>query len=99
MIEFETYVKNESTLSTSEINQYLGIFQEVKFNKGEFFATEGEYSKKIAFLISGVMRAFFRDINGKEYNKTLFTKLNFVAPFSSLITGNRNLINIQCLTP
>ena len=44
------------------------------------------------------MRAFYRNNEGNEYNKTFFTDLNFVAPYSSLVTGHKNLINIQCLT-
>ena len=44
------------------------------------------------------MRAFYRNNEGNEYNKTFFTEANFVGAYSSLVSGQKNVINIQCLT-
>ena len=82
----------------SEMEIILSLFSEIHLKKNDYFARNGEYSTKLGFLHKGVMRAFFRNSKGKEYNKTFFTKSNFVAAYSSLITGHENLINIQCLT-
>src|SRR5699024_1135161 len=35
---------------------------------------------------------------GGNYNKTFFTGGSFVGAYSSLVSGQKNLINIQCLT-
>lgn len=74
------------------------LFSETTLNKGKVFAKKGEYSKKIAFVESGVLRAYYRNDNGEEYNKTFFTENNFVGAYSALITGTKNLIDIDCLT-
>lgn len=77
----------------------MGLFVEIKLNKGDVFAKKGEYSKKIAFVQSGVLRAYYSNDKGEEYNKTFFTETSFVGAYSSLVTGERNLIDIDCLTP
>ncbi len=76
----------------------LALFTEKKFNKNDYFAKKGELSTKFAFVSSGVMRAFYRNAEGNEYNKTFFSKDTFIGAYTSLISGEPNLINIQCLT-
>lgn len=75
------------------------LFSEEQVSKGKVFAQKGEYSKKIAFVKSGVLRAYYSNDKGEEYNKTFFTETSFVGAYSSLVTGERNLIDIDCLTP
>lgn len=76
----------------------ISKFSKFQLQKGDFFAKQGEYSKKVAFVISGVLRAYFQNDRGEEYNKTFFTEGSFVGAYSSLITGQKNLIDIDCLT-
>ncbi len=77
---------------------FTSLFSENQFKKNEYLVKEGEYATKLAFISSGVMRAFFRNDQGSEYNKTFFTASNFAAAYSSVITKQKNHINIQCLT-
>ncbi|MEL6559981.1 MAG: Crp/Fnr family transcriptional regulator [Bacteroidota bacterium] len=77
---------------------FADLFTEQQYRKGSGFAVKGEYSRNIAFIKSGVLRAYYRDGSGKEYNKTFFTEGNFVGAYSSLITADKNLIDIDCLT-
>ena len=76
----------------------LYLFEETEFKKGDFLAKKGELSRKIGFITSGVLRAYYSNDRGEEYNKTFFTKGSFVGAYSSLITGKQNLIDIDCLT-
>lgn len=80
------------------LDSFVNEFTEVKLEKGDFFAKKNEYSKKIAFVKSGVLRAYYCNDKGKEYNKTFFMKNHFLGAYSSLITGKKNLIDIDCLT-
>ncbi len=77
---------------------FLSLFSEMSLNKNDYLAKEGEYSTKLAFILKGVARAFYRNNEGNEYNKTFFTKMNFVGAYASLVTNSKNLISIQCLT-
>lgn len=74
------------------------LFTEVRLSKGAIFAKKGEYSRNIAFVKSGVLRAFYSNDQAEEYNKTFFTENSFVGAYSALVTGQKNLINIDCLT-
>lgn len=55
-------------------------------------------ARKIAFLESGVVRAFFINQEGQEYNKQFFTGPSSIGGYTSLLTGKANLIPQQALT-
>ncbi len=98
MNELKAYLKTIIPFTESEIEAFMSLFSEIQLKKKDYFAKEGEFSSKLAFISNGVMRAFFRNNSGNEYNKTFFVPLNFVAAYSSITTKQKNLINIQCLT-
>jgi CRP-like cAMP-binding protein len=74
------------------------LFSEVPLSKGAIFAKKGEFSRKIAFVKSGVLRAYYSNDQAEEYNKTFFTENTFVGAYSALITQEKNRIDIDCLT-
>ena len=80
------------------LEKMVSKFSEVSFRKREFLAKKGEFSKQVAFIKSGVLRAYYSNYKGEEYNKTFFTTGKFVGAYSSLVSGQRNLIDIDCLT-
>ncbi|WP_353137821.1 Crp/Fnr family transcriptional regulator [Pseudopedobacter sp.] len=98
MDKLKTYLENIIHFNEGELSTFFSLFSEIVFLKDDYFAKEGEFSTNLGFITEGVMRAFFRDDCGKEYNKTFFTPPNFVGAYSSLTTKRKNLINIQCLT-
>lgn len=98
MDELKAYLETLIPFTENEIKVFTSFFSEVQLKKNEYFANEGEFSSQLAFISTGVMRAFFRNKSGDEYSKTFFTPSNFVAAYSSITTKQKNSINIQCLT-
>lgn len=98
MNELEIYLESLIHFTESEMKRFTSLFAEIRLKKSDYFAKEGEFSTRLAFVSNGVLRAFFRNDAGSEYNKTFFTPPSFVAAYSSITTKRRNLINIQCLT-
>lgn len=98
METLETFIRELVDFSDEEVHIFTSLFSERNLKKNEHLAIEGEISTDLAFLLTGVMRAFYRNREGSEYNKTFFSKPGFLGAYSSLTTGNKNLINIQCLT-
>ncbi len=98
MKKLKEYLNSLLHFTESEMENMTSKFSEKHLKKNEYFASDGEYSKKLAFVSTGVVRAFYRDNEGNEYNKTFFTKNEFIGAYSSLVTNQKNLINIQCLT-
>ena len=76
---------------------YKRLFSPQAFKKGMYFAETGEYPTDLAFVASGVFRAFYRNESGVEYNKTFFCKNTLMAPLSALVLETENFINLQAL--
>ena len=95
---FKKYLNKTIQLTEEETELFISLFIKKNLKKNEYFATEGEYSSKLAFLSTGIVRAFYRNSQGGEYNKTFFVKEGFIGAYSSLITNQKNQINLQCLT-
>ncbi|MDO6438700.1 Crp/Fnr family transcriptional regulator [Cyclobacterium sp. 1_MG-2023] len=74
------------------------LFTVYSLKKGEFFLKEGEVATNFGFLKQGVVRAFYRNDDGVEYNKHFFTDNNMIGGYSSLVTQLPNTINQQALT-
>ncbi len=98
MNNLKIYLETLIPFTEREMEVFISLFSKIQLKKKDYFAKEGEYSSQLAFISNGIMRAFFRNKSGKEYNKTFFTASSFVAAYSSITTKQKNLINIQCLT-
>jgi CRP-like cAMP-binding protein len=88
-------IKHIVTFDAETLELLTNLFSEVQLRKGAIFAKKGEYSRKIAFVKSGVLRAYYSNDQAEEYNKTFFTENNFVGAYSALITQKKNLIDVR----
>ena len=84
---------SEQTLALMES---VFVFDELK--KGDYFIREGEYANEIAFLEKGVVRAFYINNQGKEYNKTIFVAPAIIGSYASLISKEKNRLPQQALS-
>ena len=94
----EKTLKNIVNFNPSTLDLLVSKFSCIQLEKGSVFAKREEFSKNIGFVESGVLRAYFTKYSGEQYNKTFFTSGSFVGAYSSLVTGQKNLIDIDCLT-
>ncbi|MBO9639958.1 MAG: Crp/Fnr family transcriptional regulator [Siphonobacter aquaeclarae] len=74
------------------------LFSPLTLRKGEYFLTAGALARQIGFLSEGVMRAFYGNDEGEEYNKHFFVPYCLIGGYASLITGQPNQIVQQALT-
>jgi CRP-like cAMP-binding protein len=95
---FKKYLNNLAPLSDTTWGKVTTLFVEKSLKKGEYFAKRGEKAVHIGFLKRGVMRAFFTNEEGVEYNKHFFVAPSLVGAYASLITQNLNTIAQQALT-
>jgi len=87
-----------SPLKEKTWEELLPLFKETTLSANEYFVRENEVARKIAFLDSGVVRAFFINQEGQEYNKQFFVGPSSIGGYTSLLTGKANLIPQQALT-
>lgn len=92
------YIDRFISLTEEEATAFATLFQHRKLPKLQYFASEGKVEKQIGFLLSGVVRAFYRNQDGIEYNKTFFTSGEFFGAYASLVSKAPNRIFIQALT-
>jgi len=98
MDELKAYFNTISIVNEGTWVEVLPLFNREILPKNHYFSKENEVAKKIAFLESGVVRAFFVNAQGKEYNKQFFVGKSIIGAYSSLLTGQQNLIAQQALT-
>lgn len=67
------------------------------FPKGAFLAQPGEMADQIHTIMRGVVRIFYADGEGKEFNKQFGIEFSTVGSYSSLIFGQPCRYYIQAL--
>ncbi|MEI7584027.1 Crp/Fnr family transcriptional regulator [Runella sp.] len=98
MNELRTYFNAISPITDETWEKVRVLFSESQLKKSQLFIDEGQIAAKIGFLKSGVVRAFYRNSEGTEYNKHFFVPHSIVGGYASLITGKPNKIVQQALT-
>jgi CRP-like cAMP-binding protein len=98
MDHFRSFIHSVSPIKDETWEHIVPLLTTGSIKKGEYFAKQGQICSQIAFLESGIIRAFYRNSAGVEYNKHFFTAPSLIGGFSSLITGKVNVINQQALT-
>lgn len=98
MKELYKYLNSISPLQDKTWESVERLFSEKTLAKGEYFINEGEQAKQIGFLKNGIIRAFYRNNEGLEYNKHFFIAHNIVGGYSSLVTATPNKIIQQTLS-
>lgn len=98
MDELKNHFNAISKLNESTWNKILPFFKEKTLKKNEYFAEANKSSHQIAFLKTGIVRAFFINQEAKDYNKQFFVEPSIIGPYTSLLTGKMNLIAQQALT-
>lgn len=98
MEEFKKYVNNISVVKEESFEELQKCFRPFILKKNDYFARSGEYAQQIGFLEKGIVRAFYVNQEGKEYNKQFFVGPSIIGAYSSLLTKRPNIIPQQALT-
>ena len=92
------FFNNTTPLSESTLSLMSNIFIFDELKKGDYFIQKGQYAKEIAFLEIGIVRAYYIDNAGKEYNKHFFSSPSIIGSYASLISKQKNNVAQQALT-
>lgn len=96
--ELKTYISKICRVSDDVFDELYQLFQPLALKKHDFFIKEGAYAYQVGFLNKGVVRAFFLNEQGKEYNKQFFVEPSIIGAYTSLLTKQPNRIAQQALT-
>jgi len=95
---FKAYLKQYGNIKEDTLAKLESNFTKKQLSKKDFFAQEGEYAQKVGFLEKGIVRAFIRTEEGKEYTKQFFFAPSIIGAYTSLLTNEPNKIIQQALT-
>ncbi|WP_296317973.1 Crp/Fnr family transcriptional regulator [Winogradskyella sp. UBA3174] len=87
--------KFDISLETFLILKDLASKKDLK--KGEAMVKQGVKSNKIAFLTSGLMRAYAKLESGKEITKNIFSPISFLGAFSSIVNDEPSQLSYEAL--
>jgi CRP-like cAMP-binding protein len=92
------YFENFGIFTEEEIQEALPLFKEKSLKKSEAFVSEGERCTEVGFILSGTCRSFYLSGAGEEITYCFRFPGEFVTAYSSFITGQGSLENMQALT-
>ncbi|WP_223599097.1 Crp/Fnr family transcriptional regulator [Chryseobacterium sp. GVT01B] len=94
---FENFLSSAGGLLADEINFSVQFFQPIDLKKGDFFIREDEICRHIGFIVSGAVKAYATDKEGKE-NITCFKFENeFVTSFPEFVTQEKSKRSIRAV--
>ncbi len=91
------FLKSKFHVSKDTFSILKNLATKRKLKTGENIVKQGGKSNKIAFLTSGLMRAFSTLETGKQITKNIFTPIGFVGAFSSILKDEPSLLCYEAL--
>jgi len=76
----------------SEIEPLIYIKE---FGKNDYFSKEGQSTRDLGFIFNGILRIYYLNDKGEEWNKHFLQENDFVA--SSISPEKKSITNIQAL--
>ena len=92
-----TALENYYPISDDTWAQFKTICRPQHLQKGEHFTLAGEIPTAIAFVYSGLLRAYSTDMEGDEYNKIFFPENTFPGSMLALLTQGPAQSSLQAL--
>lgn len=94
------YIKNEFKhldIPQKEMDKFESRLNLLKLNKNEYLEREGDIPCKIAFVISGLFRAYYLTPNGEEKTIVFRGKGRVLSAYSSFVKDEVSKFSIQAL--
>jgi len=102
--KYKNFIKQYIDITTSEWKRYKSKIHIEHYQKGQIIHHAGDVCSKIAFINSGLTRAYMIGEDGKDYTwNIMFNDENaqvnnlFVVDYYSFITRNKSMVNIEVI--
>lgn len=97
-MELRSYLASFDIFTPEEIEHALTFFSSRKLSKSDYFIREGQKCAEVAFIEKGIFRSFYISHDGNEITYCFRFPGDLIAAYSSFITGNGSLENMQALS-
>ncbi len=86
-----------SEIPPKEFEKLVRVSRVCHLKKGEYFQQAGERPNKFGFVISGILRLYYTNGSGDEFNKNFCVENDFVAAYSALLQNRVSRLSIQAM--
>ncbi|QUI25119.1 Crp/Fnr family transcriptional regulator [Vallitalea pronyensis] len=83
--------------SDTELMELSQFFMAKEYRRNEFLVREGERWNKVFFIHKGILRLFYMDKKGREFNKGFFQEGQFVWPIAPSAQKEDSLFSIAAV--
>lgn len=88
-----------SFIPVEEVKKIDAYTSEIHLKKGEVFIGPGDYTRRIAYVKSGLLKSYYCTQDGKEYIANFQKEGDFVAPYFEIQNNLPSKRYIQALEP
>jgi len=90
-------IKTYAELSPRAEAAWAALLRENTYNKGDYFVTEGQVPKKVAFVVNGLMYQYYAAENGDMVVKYFFPENRIAGSVSATLLGEPSLFTITAI--
>ncbi len=95
-IEFKKSIDEIHQLGSECWSEIEPLIYIKELYKNDYFSKEGQPTKDLGFVFNGILRIYYLNEKGEEWNKHFLQENDFVA--SSISPEKKSITNIQALT-
>lgn len=87
----------DNNLGKIDISELSDMFTAKKYSRKQILVHAGDKWEKVFFIQNGIIRLFYTDKNGREFNKGFFCEGSLVWPVAPSARSNNSLFYIAAL--
>ncbi len=95
--QIKNKISQIASVPDEEMKKFLSLCKKASYKKNEYFTEVGDKQVHVAYIINGLFRLFYIDMEGKEYTKNFISQDNFVMAYNSMLKGEPSNLYIQAL--
>jgi len=95
-VQLRTSIENIHPLGNECWTEIESLIYLKELDKNEYYSKEGQITKDLGFICKGVLRIFYLNEKGEEWNKHFLLEKDFVA--SSISPEKKSITSIQALS-
>lgn len=92
------YLKSFNIFTDEQIEEFIDLTTKKNIKKNSLFVEEDTVNKQVAFIDTGIFRSYYTNMNGDEITYCFRYPGELLAAYSSYITGQKSVENLQAIT-